>query len=309
MKSMKTIVGLLSLFFAVNGFAQGSLTPPGAPAPVMKTLDQIESRTAIMEIPYVISEPGSYYLTTNLNSTGGGIDIQANHVSLDFNGFTITGSRNTSFHGVTAGMTWTNIQAIAIKGGMITEFGNGIFIRNTDTLLVQNMIIVRNAINGIQVYPYQGNARGNKISECLIGNNGGIGIYFSPVSGECSGNIIEDCTIRGNQGYGICMYGNSGSCFDNILQRNNIGDNVDCGVNVSEDADLIQDNHVWRQRGVSSCGIYAWGGGSFVARNMCAGNTNNYTFGPDVTFGPVVTNTGVLPTTGAAAHPQANFSR
>ena len=36
-------------FFAMSMsiFAQGSLTPPGAPAPTMKTLDQVEARTII----------------------------------------------------------------------------------------------------------------------------------------------------------------------------------------------------------------------------------------------------------------------
>jgi hypothetical protein len=36
------------LFFSANAaFAQGSLTPPAAPTPTMKTLDQIERRTPI----------------------------------------------------------------------------------------------------------------------------------------------------------------------------------------------------------------------------------------------------------------------
>jgi hypothetical protein len=35
--------------------AQGSLTPPGAPAPTMKTLTQIEPRTPISSLPFTIS--------------------------------------------------------------------------------------------------------------------------------------------------------------------------------------------------------------------------------------------------------------
>lgn len=55
-----------ALNFRVPTFAQGSLTPPGAPEPTMKTLDQIEARTPISSAPFTIIRPGSYYLTTNL---------------------------------------------------------------------------------------------------------------------------------------------------------------------------------------------------------------------------------------------------
>ena len=55
--------------------AQGPLTPPGAPAPTMKTLAQVEPRIAITNVPFTINRPGSYYLTTNLTSTGHGIEI------------------------------------------------------------------------------------------------------------------------------------------------------------------------------------------------------------------------------------------
>jgi hypothetical protein len=72
-------------------FAQGSLTPPGAPAPTMKTLDQIEPRMPISSAPFTINVPGSYYLTTNLTvSSGNGITIVASDVTLDLSGFTIS---------------------------------------------------------------------------------------------------------------------------------------------------------------------------------------------------------------------------
>lgn len=55
-----------------TAFAQGSLTPPpGAPAPTMITLQQIEPRTPISSVPFTITTPGSYYLTTNLYSPSG----------------------------------------------------------------------------------------------------------------------------------------------------------------------------------------------------------------------------------------------
>lgn len=78
--------------------AQGPLTPPGAPAATMKTLDQVEARTVVNAVntptdgasAFAITQPGSYCPTGNLtvlsgNTTG----ISASAVTLDLNGFTI----------------------------------------------------------------------------------------------------------------------------------------------------------------------------------------------------------------------------
>src|SRR5258705_13544827 len=45
-------IALLStLISQPSTFAQGSLTPPGAPAPTMKTLDEVEPRTNLQATP------------------------------------------------------------------------------------------------------------------------------------------------------------------------------------------------------------------------------------------------------------------
>ena len=76
-----------------GAFAQGPLAPPSAPAPSMKSLAQIEARTAISGNngltpaagPYfTISSSGSYYLTGNIIVlSGDAIRINASGVSLD----------------------------------------------------------------------------------------------------------------------------------------------------------------------------------------------------------------------------------
>lgn len=74
-------------------WGQGALAPSGAPAPNMKTLFEVQPRTAITNRNSLvaISQPGSYYLTGSLTvSAGDAIDINANNVTLDLNGFTLS---------------------------------------------------------------------------------------------------------------------------------------------------------------------------------------------------------------------------
>lgn len=84
---MLTIISLLA-----GSVLAGNLTPPGAPAPTMKTMQEVydraqaaEPRTAISAATN-ITQAGSYYLTGNISGT---ITIQANNVSLDLMGFRV----------------------------------------------------------------------------------------------------------------------------------------------------------------------------------------------------------------------------
>ena len=103
MSLTKPLLAALALTVAILSLApaQGPLTPPpGAPAPVYKTLGQIEPRTDVATLTgdataqIVIAQPGSYFLTGNITITGAraGIAIAASDVTLDLQGFTINGS-------------------------------------------------------------------------------------------------------------------------------------------------------------------------------------------------------------------------
>lgn len=117
MKS-KSILSLALLSALTAGaFAQGSLTPPaGAPAPVYKTLDQVEARTPLTtgqtgvtvdaNGQITISQPGSYYLTKNLVITQQnlvGITVNSDNVTVDLNGFTVSSSAAPAGHAITLG--------------------------------------------------------------------------------------------------------------------------------------------------------------------------------------------------------------
>lgn len=158
------------LFSASPGFGQGTLTPPGPPAATMKTLDQLdaklEKRTPISKLPYTINLPGSYYLTANLGSSsdGNAITISVDNVSLDLNGFTLTGSA-VSANGI---LVAPSVRHIRVHNGAVRGFGS----------------------SGVNL----ANATGTEIYSLLVRANGSAGINGGDLA------IIHDCVSRDNGG-------------------------------------------------------------------------------------------------------------
>ena len=74
---MKSALILFAL--APLAFAAGPLTPPGPPAPTMKSLDEVEPRIPLTQdttpgdatAVFKITQSGSYYLTKNLEVPAG----------------------------------------------------------------------------------------------------------------------------------------------------------------------------------------------------------------------------------------------
>ena len=129
MNTSKLTAALLFVGIVAVVHAQGPLDPPaGDPEPSMKTLTQIEPRTDLATIPgglgymHRIREPGSSYLSDNLNvTTTSGIQIAASGVTLDLNGFNIFRSSGDSPLGTAMILTSGASANIRIKNGHITS--------------------------------------------------------------------------------------------------------------------------------------------------------------------------------------------
>lgn len=168
--------------------AQGPLTPPGAPAPTMKTLDQLEARTPISSAPIAISTRGSYYLTGNLTvSSGDAIFINTDDVTLDLNGFTISSTANPASG---SAVVFTNIRRnVTIRNGHIrgtTTFAAGTFTTG-------------GFLEGIdQSFTATTNVRVSDIDVLGVANDGiDLGTNDVPTF------IVERCTVSVCGGYGI----------------------------------------------------------------------------------------------------------
>jgi hypothetical protein len=234
--TMKTKLPLLvfvaSCFLLQSALGQGALTPPGAPAPTMNTLEQIYGRTDA-RIPITnsasvvaISTAGSYYLTTNLTvSSGDGIDIYTGGVTLDLNGYTIS-STAASATGMgikfdVSGLSDVTIGNGHIQGG-VTNNGSGVY-----------------GGSGFKNGIYYGGAPVNvlvsrvTVSGCLLN-----GIYLN----FADSTVVESCTVRTIGGFGI---------FASTVKQSSA---IDCGNNAIN-GDQVSDCH--GESSGSANGVYA----------------------------------------------------
>jgi hypothetical protein len=107
-------------------FAQGSLTPPGAPAPMMKSLDQIEPRTAITNLPF---DAGGDLISSRLQPKGAGFGIA--NVTDDVLAFVRSALDNAVLPHFPAARVpgvvfqeacyWRELQVVAVAGGAQAE--------------------------------------------------------------------------------------------------------------------------------------------------------------------------------------------
>jgi hypothetical protein len=198
---MKTTIyrSLITIHFlavtAASTFAQGSLTPPGTPAPTMKSLDQIEARTPISSAPFTISAPGSYYLTNNLAVTSGPAIIINNNVAtprdvtLDLNGFTI--SSTASNPNDTAIVLGAPINDITILNGHIQGYVsyNGSYsgigflhgINHIGTAIF-NVRVIGVTVSGCLMDGINVGSNATVVENCTVGTVGGSGIVADVVS-------------------------------------------------------------------------------------------------------------------------------
>ncbi len=212
MKTKLILAAFVSSFIIHHSaFAQGSLTPPaGAPAPVMKSLAQIEPRTPISAVPITITNAGSYYLTTNVTTAvSNAIVIATNGVTLDLAGFTIFSTVANATNGGSAILLTPNINGITIQNGHISGgvtnngavFSGKGFAYGILSLPNQaaNVLVSRVSVSGCLGEGIYLDTSGSTVVEsCTVSKAGGEGILATVVK-NCSATDCGTGGITGSQ--------------------------------------------------------------------------------------------------------------
>ncbi len=206
--------------------------------------------------PYTITANGSYRLTGNLTVSAAkdGIDVLANYLTIDLNGFSILGPGNsvTTVTGINASAS----KGITVENGTVNDFGVGVNVGFFG--IVRNVHADQNG-DGIQVGD-------NTVVEGCTANNsttvgfGGFGIECSKVC-AISGN-----TVNGGASEGIVCSGNG--C---LISGNSASANTNTGIGCLGSACLISSNTLFN----NAHGINAFDATTGYGGNVLKNTSNN----------------------------------
>ena len=265
--SVLVLAGLVVFALAAVG---GNLEPSAPPGPTMKTLDEVEPRIAVQSLPgdanslYVISEPGSYYLTGNITGEPNkcGITIAANNVTVDLMGFSLIGVPG-SLDGICVQYQETDeplpIEEVSfnfcIRDGTICNWGgNGIDAYDMFLMVeggvVEGKILVHSNSELLNVSANSNGEMGFRGRNCYTHmedvsfcNNGGNGIdayngFLTIENVEASDNDanginaydmflqIDGLLARNNTVHGLAVDGNSCCHMEDVSFTYNGGDGM-----------------------------------------------------------------------------------
>jgi hypothetical protein len=325
------VIGGLAAVWAISGLVGvvqgGDMEPWAPPGPTYKNLRELEPRTAIWQpgvpgsFPIVISQPGSYYLAEDIYGEAGanGIEIWADDVTLDLNGFTVKGVAGSG-HGIAVPAGAVVVTNLSIHDGFIRDWdGDGICAASpcaaTGGGAYRDLEARDNAGAGLRV------GLRSSLVRVIADTNGGAGIYADLTStlSDCVANgnadvgirvntsILNDCVSKGNTTDGIqadwsavsgCLVMGNGENgievgTNSVVVGNDAHDNGGsnlnyANINVTSSDNRIEGNNLsgsaWNIKADTGGGA----SGNVIIKNSASGN-NNYSLGTN-TAGPIETS-------------------
>ncbi len=213
--------------------------------------------------PYGISSSGSYRLTGSLTVSANtdAITVTAPNVTVDLNGFSITGPGSSSGH---AGIDASGVSGVTVENGTVTGFEDGVLVGFFG--IARNVHADANE-TGIDA------GNNTTVEGCTANNStstGGWGVYCSAAC-TISGN-----TVNGNASIGIGCGGNA--C---VISGNTANANNSYGIVCSGSGCLISGNSA----STNAIGISCGGSGCLVSGNIIENNSTTGILAADATTG------------------------
>lgn len=234
----------------------GPLTPPPGPvAPTMKTLQQVEPRVPLEFVPgdseamHVITQPGSYYMTSCVTLAPGKttfIRVGASNVTIDMMGFEADGQNVPDAVGIRPVPFKGTYSGLVVMNGSFTHWYQGI-----------------NATDGSYIV-------GGRYERLTFNQTGLTGL----LAGDFS--LITDCTGENCGADCFVMY--NGGSFSNCVARG-AGTGFNCGHGATLSNCQAQDcgtgfysffDNVFTGCGAVYCGTGWYGNGGHTLMNCSA---------------------------------------
>jgi parallel beta-helix repeat protein len=166
-----------------------------------------------------IASSGYYYLTQNLTGLKSGanycIKITAKNVTLDGNGYSLTGSGT----GYGVYISVSSVGNVTLKNLTISGYERGIYLSSTVNSTIKDSVLQNNKY-GIYLY----SSSNNTIANVTANNNGDSGLYLYSSSKY---NTITNVTANNNYYYGIYIYSSSNN---NTIVGSSFSNNGDSGI-------------------------------------------------------------------------------
>lgn len=231
----------------------GSLDPTTPPA----STDSVKlPGTPISTGPYTISAPGHYYLTRDIAVSGAtnALTINANDVSLDLGGFTVSGTDTMGTYGVViSGIR----RGVHISNGTIKDFHLAIGAADDKYVTIDRV----HAMSNIRGYELGAES---VLTNCTARDNAESGIVVFD-----SGNRVSECTMVDNASDAITVFG-----VTNLIERNFAIGNA--AAHIIDTGDSPSKRNVFRENVVGNI-VLKINGESYVDGNVCIGSLSNPT--------------------------------
>ncbi len=198
-----------------------------------------------VKCPTVISNPGTYILVQDINSsTGTPIKIQCSNVVFDGNGHTISGVDAGNSFGILVSGNNGPLSGVTVKNVRLNDFYDGLYFRGVNGGRIDSITATSNVRAGISLR----SSSDNIISRCTVTQNG-EGFY---IWSECSRNRVESCTMKDNNEMGLWLAStgrtSNGIVYDstnNMIVGNTATGNGRMGLYVDfSDGNTLSNNQV-----------------------------------------------------------------